>query len=590
MPRSQIDRLMSVVLASLMLVGLGGTVAGAEATEPEQPAATQTWRTEPGKALKIGGAIVTDQWLVLTDPADDLVSEDGSPVTGAPAAADIKEVWVALGKMSPKLIKAINGGQLQYGRPGNWQGAKFKGVTGEERLFVAIKTHKKANAKTARDKQIVLGFDGDDAVPFKPTVSTGAFAGLETFDIGGGFGKDGWLSGGSTRKGQSTDDDVALFNAPGRGFGGVDKKSGAIFHSVKVPAQADTLSVMLRVGAGDMYDLMVTPDGGAFMGLPGKPWGFNLAANLRKTPPPYYCQRTELDEKVDVLLDSDKGLSGETFSMTSYFGIPRTSTEGDGYYDLAGTTPIRLFPAGSAGDPIVLEGTTELLPGLDAIRVTVVAPEGVWIPEIPYFDQNGDPIRPYGDAQNNPLFSNGGLELADEHFGFVAGDRHCATWNVPDEFCDVFPSPGVAQAVAIVSELQHGAQHIADGSLLCFGVDPATEQAAYIAGLDNDYYTIDDLHRDAEQHRCPYTEVPIGAGGVLFDCRDEGLASFTWVLSRAALQELGKNDAGLRAWVDFNSDFIEDDLFDWESLAPTIDAAQGEVITMVAKYYQPPGQ
>jgi hypothetical protein len=548
MAMRSVQRAASILLASALVLGASGSSIGVESVDGDEsgePDAVQSVRTEPGKALKIGGVKVADSWLVLTDPRNDFLREDGSRSTETDPKADIVELWVTVGDVNKKLLQAIRGGMLQFGRPGNWVGANFNSQAGDEALFVAVKPARKATAKTASNVQVVVTFDGNDAVADRAGPAAGVYTGSETSSMGGGF--DGaWRSGDSTLKGHVDGAIASLFNTPrSRGVGGVDKASGSMIHITPIPGDAETFTVMSRTGSGTMYDQADLPGGGTHIGLPGTPWRFNVGKSATDQPR-YTCQRIDMYEPMIDTAASESS-PPHPFRLESTFELEDPVEFSDTV-----TFPLRLFPVGSDADPTVVDGMVELLPGFGGMRFSAYVPEGHWQLEridlrsgYPTFLDSTDPPR-FG-----PLFGNAGLLVGPGLSGHTAGNAGCATWHLPDELCDLFPNPDMGQAMAIAAELEHGAQHIADGTLLCFGVDPETREPAYIASLGDDYYTNDNLFRDAERHRCPYTEVPIGAGGVLFDCSAEGFKSFMWVVP-AGLGEFHDSQGGLRASLDFD--------------------------------------
>ena len=78
---------------------------------------------------------------------------------------------------------------------------------------------------------------------------------------------------------------------------------------------------------------------------------------------------------------------------------------------------------------------------------------------------------------------------------------------------------------------------------------PCQPRYTFFAGIGRDYYTIEALEHDAAGHRCPSSEVSLGAGGFLFDCSDEGFESLRWLVAPQESRTLDPA-AGLLASMD----------------------------------------
>ena len=573
-----------ITFALATALGLGSSSV-AYAAEGDEVSEGQV-RYVSGDEFKLGKTKLVDRWMVIGDPRDDFIREDGMPVDGVNPAADIVEVYLAQGRISKKLLKALQR-QFPAGRPGNWLGANAKWKPGQEALFVVAKTAKAATKGNAKNTQIIVGFDGFDAVPAQVGPGAGYFTGLETFSIGGGFGKDGWLSGDTSLADLEQGDFIDYFNSKSRGMGGLGKKSGSLVHITPIPLNADTISVSMRVMADGAlaYDAVTMPDGGRHIGLPDKPWGFNVAANIEAaSTPPYYCKSVST-----LAADETTGLDGAApphpfiFKTIYGFNDPVDAVVNEKFL-------LQLHPVGFEVDPIIVEGQIERMFGLNAAQVSAHVPEGQWVPDaFNVFDESYVLQR---DAESPPMFAstfgNGGLLVGPEFEGFVTGDKECGRWHVPGTACDYIDHEAIAAEMGLVGEVAEADQVTADGTLLCAGIDMGSEQPFFIGGIGRDYYTDARLASDVAQHRCPSSEVALGAGGVLFDCTDEGFQSFFWraaPLESIAIDPLG----GLLVSVDLNTTLLGlgndlDQLRLLELLKPVDAGIAGAVVG-----FEPPG-
>ncbi len=568
------QRAVSVVLAVALSLSAGVSVIAAEAEgQPAQDIPPQI-RIEPGNALKIGGVKVTDAWLVITDARNDFVHEDGTRSDETNARADIVETWIAVGMVDKRLLKAINGGKLQFGRPGNWRGADFKSKNGDTVVFAVLKTARKATAKTARNQQVVVTFDGDDAFAHRAGPDAGVFTGAETASIGGGFGDSGWLSGDATLKQHIPGEAVALFNAKARGVGGVDKASGSMVHIAPLPKDAQTISVMMRVGAGELYDLTSLPGGGTRIGAPDKPWGFNIVADLTaadpdKAVPPYFCSK---------VTTTPSGL------LEAIFGL---------YEPLEGPTDLlRLLRLHSAlsEEAAVIDAVMETEFGGNVAVVTAQLPEGQWIPDIfNLFDETALARDDQPSPRFSPHFGSAGLLVDADQEGVVSGDERCGRWQLPGTACDLMDHEGIAAAMGIEGEVDKADATAPDGSLLCaaFALDGSDPYA--IAGIGTVYYTQEDLERDVASHRCSSVEIDLGATGFLLDCATEGFDSFFWRVLPIE-SEVQDPDGGLLASVDINTSLVgPNGQIDEPRLMRALEAMNDDTAAMAFRYRLPLG-
>jgi hypothetical protein len=468
----------------------------------------------------------------------------------------LSSFYLAIQDVDNKLLKAMK--RFPPGKDGNWRGADADWKKGQEALVVVAKTAKPVNKRNARNMQIVVGFDGRFAVPAQPGLSQTIFTGLARFSMSGGFGEGGWLSGDTSLEGFEIGDEIDLFNTKSRGAGWLDPDSGSFVHISRIPSDADTVTVSLRAVADGAlsYDVMTLPSGGRHIGLPERPWGFNIGANIDpdSVQVPYFCQSVSTFPAQDLASQNGSAASDPYLIETTFgFSDPVEALVIDSFQ-------LSLYPVDSDDDPTIVEGKVEILHGLNAARASARAPAGLWMTDM--FVVVPELFLPGREIEERPLFNaqfgNGGLLVGSDFEGFVTGDEDCGRWQVPGTACDYIDYEALAKEMGLEGEFEEVDETAADGTLLCIGVEVETSQPDFIVGIGRDYFTIEDLARDAAEHPCPSSEVSLGAGGFLFDCSDEGFESHAWVIEIEDLFEFGpferaRLSSGLLAFLDIKT-------------------------------------
>ena len=407
-----------VLLGAVMPMGtaLPGIAAEAETDVGEVPAITKLDRVK-GDKLKLAKAKVTKNWVRFKDPSGDQVRRDGSPAPGAEPWTDLTTVSVARFGAVVKMLRVLGedyppGTAGAYGNAADWK-------AGQDAFYIVAKTAAKLPRDIDGGVQLIVTFDGEEAVPLRPGGLLGPYDGAQSFSLSGPFEGGAWASGTTDLAGWQRTEPVPFYNEPARDMGYYDRKAGTFMHVARVPKGATSATVTLRAKTadGEIFDELRLPSGGRFLGLDSTAWGLNV----KKGGIPLACRSVEV---IAAGAEGVEDIAVGSYAIRYAVGWQQDETLAEQVTTLGDTTQVALTDVGSGEEPTLVDAAVAYDPSASAAIFTVPVPEGQWL----FTSPDDPPLKTVGGQSlidMRPLTGSAGLLTGPEFVGFVAGDQSC---------------------------------------------------------------------------------------------------------------------------------------------------------------------
>jgi len=419
MTKQPIRAALSVALAAAVMSTAAAAVTAAEAqTEATtDPTATKLERVK-GIKLKVAKAKVTKNWVRFKDPEGDQVTRDGSPVSGAEPWTDLTTVHVAHADAATKMLRVLSE-DYPRGTANTYYGANVDWRSGQDAFYIVAKTAAKLPRDIEGGVQLIVTFDGEEAVPLRAGGLLGPYDGAQTFSLNGPFEGGVWQSGTTDLGEWEQSEPIPFYNGPSRDMGYYDRKTGTFNHVARVPKGATSATVTLRAEGpdGEIFDELRLPSGGRFLGLDSTAWGLKV----RNKGIPLACR------SVEVLVGGSEG--AEDIDVGSYavrYAVSWLEDEklAAQVAALGDTTQVALTAVRSGEEPTLIDAAVAFDATTNSATFTVPVTEGQWL-----FASPPDASLQTAGGQSlidlRPLTGSAGLLTGAGLDGFVAGDERC---------------------------------------------------------------------------------------------------------------------------------------------------------------------
>ncbi|MFV2062484.1 MAG: hypothetical protein ACC726_03100 [Chloroflexota bacterium] len=409
---------LALAVAVLSTAAATGAMAAEDETGKNSVATATTIERVKGVKLKLAKAKVTKNWVRFKDPADDQVRRDGSPAPGAEPWTDLTTVSVARFGAVIKMLRVL-GEDYPVGTAGTYYGADADWQAGQDAFYIVAKTAAKLPRDIEGGVQLIVTFDGEDAVPLRAGGLLGPYDGAQTFSLSGPFEGGAWASGTTDLGGWQRSEPIPFYNGPSRDMGYYDRKAGTFMHVARVPKGATSATVTLRSeGAdGEIFDELRLPSGGRFLGLDSTAWGLNV----KKGGIPLACR------SVEVLSGGSEGaedIEAGSYAIRYTVGWQEDEMLAEQVMALGDTTPVALTAVRSGEEPVLVDAAVAFDPRVNSATFTVPVPEGQWM----FSSPEDAPLKTPGGQSVidlRPLTGSAGLLTGAGLDGFVAGDASC---------------------------------------------------------------------------------------------------------------------------------------------------------------------
>jgi hypothetical protein len=251
---------------------------------------------------------------------------------------------------------------------------------------------------------------------------------VERFSLSGIFNNGAWTSGTTDVSGRQPGGDIEWYNATSGNFGFYDARRATFYVILPRARDAQHVTVALRTStdAGEVIDRLELPDGGSFVEVAGPSGGFSAGSGLD----PLSCRALETFSGASTdpsPLDPDATLIRYTVGMRSgdAAAIADVMTPA---IEAAGPMPVLVTEVGADEEevePLEVEGELAVVPGGQAVTLTMEVPAGRWS-FTPTEDAqiklpNGQPLIDHGSLTGSAgVLTGPGLD------GLVAGDPACS--------------------------------------------------------------------------------------------------------------------------------------------------------------------